>query len=193
MVGEYTKGAGDKMAAVIGHSAVPLDGRFTSVRTSETNLGNLICDIFRHNCRADCALLNSGTFRSVLVPCGPPGPATHVASALLTPQAAAAAAAPPPPCPLSTAPGQNRAGEVGWGSIAMTRRRLRRCRCCLWCLRRSDLLHEPGPITFQTLMQILPMVGVAPQRDARPPVPRPPSPSPSHMREGPRWARVTRA
>jgi 5'-nucleotidase len=33
------------MEEVLGEFAVPLDGRFSSIRTSETNLGNFICDI----------------------------------------------------------------------------------------------------------------------------------------------------
>jgi 5'-nucleotidase len=36
---------GEKMEEVLGEFTVPLDGRFASVRTSETNLGNFICDI----------------------------------------------------------------------------------------------------------------------------------------------------
>lgn len=63
IVGEYMASMGDKMDVVVGHSAVDLDGRFTSVRTSETNLGNLICDLFCQACHADCVIMNSGTFR----------------------------------------------------------------------------------------------------------------------------------
>lgn len=33
------------MEEVLGEFTVPLDGLFASVRTSETNLGNFICDI----------------------------------------------------------------------------------------------------------------------------------------------------
>jgi len=33
------------MNEVLGTLSVPLDGVFSSIRTSETNLGNLICDI----------------------------------------------------------------------------------------------------------------------------------------------------
>jgi len=51
------------MDTVVGESCVELDGRFTSVRTQETNLGNLICDVFLTTCHADCCILNSGTFR----------------------------------------------------------------------------------------------------------------------------------
>lgn len=41
-----------------------LEGRFKCIRTQETNLGDLVCDIMRNATKADCALINSGTFRS---------------------------------------------------------------------------------------------------------------------------------
>ena len=41
-----------------------LEGRFSQIRTRETNLGNLVTDIMRKVTRSDVALLNSGTFRS---------------------------------------------------------------------------------------------------------------------------------
>ena len=41
-----------------------LEGRFSYIRTQETNLGNLVTDIMRRVTRSDIALLNSGTFRS---------------------------------------------------------------------------------------------------------------------------------
>ena len=41
-----------------------LDGRFSHVRTQETNLGNLVADIMRKSTRADAALFNSGSLRS---------------------------------------------------------------------------------------------------------------------------------
>ena len=49
---------------VIGWTNCSLEGRFKCVRTQETNLGDLICDIMRINTRADCVILNSGTLRS---------------------------------------------------------------------------------------------------------------------------------
>ncbi|XP_003390086.2 PREDICTED: 5'-nucleotidase-like isoform X2 [Amphimedon queenslandica] len=48
----------------IGEIGCPLDGRFSSIRSRETNLGNLITDIMRHCTSSDLALLNSGTLRS---------------------------------------------------------------------------------------------------------------------------------
>lgn len=52
-----------KLEKPIGYTAVPLDGRFTTVRTKESNLGNFVCDLMRHYYNADCALMASGTIR----------------------------------------------------------------------------------------------------------------------------------
>ncbi|KAF5300545.1 hypothetical protein FQR65_LT09166 [Abscondita terminalis] len=53
-----------KMDEVLGCFSVPLDGRFTSIRTAESNLGNWVCDIVLAATGADLVILNSGTFRS---------------------------------------------------------------------------------------------------------------------------------
>ena len=53
-----------EMTKELGVFEVELDGRFSSVRTMETNLGNFVCDIMVAATNADCALLNSGTLRS---------------------------------------------------------------------------------------------------------------------------------
>lgn len=49
---------------VVGYSAVELDGLFSTVRNTESNLGSFICDILRTEYDADVSFLNSGTFRS---------------------------------------------------------------------------------------------------------------------------------
>lgn len=49
---------------MLGHMNVELEGRFSYVRTQETNLGNFICDILLEAVNADCAFLNSGSLRS---------------------------------------------------------------------------------------------------------------------------------
>jgi hypothetical protein len=49
---------------VIGESSVPLDARFSEVRTRETNIGSLLCDLMREAVHADCAILNGGTIRA---------------------------------------------------------------------------------------------------------------------------------
>jgi len=72
------------MNVEIGYIDCPLEGRFTQVRTRESNLGeccipaptqhimlcllgNLVADIMRRATKADCAILNSGTLRSDVV------------------------------------------------------------------------------------------------------------------------------
>ena len=49
---------------VIANFEVELEGRFSYVRTSETNLGNFVTDVIRTATKTDCVLLNSGTLRS---------------------------------------------------------------------------------------------------------------------------------
>lgn len=51
------------MGVVLGATLTPLDGRFTTVRTAESNLCDLLCDVLRRACSADVCIMNSGTFR----------------------------------------------------------------------------------------------------------------------------------
>ena len=61
-----------EMCMELGEFECDLDGRFSSIRTSETNLGNFICDIMVASTNADLAILNSGTLRSDAIhPAGP--------------------------------------------------------------------------------------------------------------------------
>lgn len=60
-----------KMEEVLGSFSVELDGRFSSVRTQETNLGNWVCDVVLAATGADLVMINSGTLRSDTV--HPPG------------------------------------------------------------------------------------------------------------------------
>ncbi|KAI9764306.1 MAG: hypothetical protein M1840_008524 [Geoglossum simile] len=60
-----------KLERPIGYTAVPLDGRFTTVRRAESNLGNFICDLMRFYYTADCTIMASGTIRGDQV--YPPG------------------------------------------------------------------------------------------------------------------------
>ncbi|XP_022237436.1 uncharacterized protein LOC106478186 isoform X1 [Limulus polyphemus] len=60
---KYTDVVEGKMDTLLGHFTVDLDGRFTSVRTKETNLGNFICDTMLSSTHSDLAILNSGTLR----------------------------------------------------------------------------------------------------------------------------------
>ena len=61
---EFENVVGNKMDEILGEFSVTLDGKFSSIRTSETNLGNFICDVMLAACEADIAILNSGTLRS---------------------------------------------------------------------------------------------------------------------------------
>ncbi|RWS06235.1 trifunctional nucleotide phosphoesterase protein YfkN-like protein [Dinothrombium tinctorium] len=54
----------EKMDTVLGHFNCDLDGRFSKIRTQETNLGNFIADIMLACTHSDLAILNSGTLRS---------------------------------------------------------------------------------------------------------------------------------
>lgn len=54
----------EKMGKVLGQFNCPLDGRFSSIRKYETNLGNFVTDIMLASTHADLAILNSGTLRS---------------------------------------------------------------------------------------------------------------------------------
>ena len=55
---QYSGVVEGKMNEELGQLSTPLDGRFSSVRTQETNLGNLVTDIMVASLNADCALLN---------------------------------------------------------------------------------------------------------------------------------------
>lgn len=60
-----------KLEKPIGYTCVPLDARFTTVRTQESNLGNFICDLVRCHYQADCCMMAAGTIRGDQV--YPPG------------------------------------------------------------------------------------------------------------------------
>ncbi|KAF2036692.1 Metallo-dependent phosphatase [Setomelanomma holmii] len=47
----------------IGYTAAPLDARFTTVRTKESNIGNFVCDLMRYYYSADCCIMAAGTIR----------------------------------------------------------------------------------------------------------------------------------
>ncbi len=48
-----------------GETLEDLDGRFQTVRTRESNLGNFVCDVWRKAAGADIAILNGGSLRCV--------------------------------------------------------------------------------------------------------------------------------
>lgn len=61
---KYSEVIEGKMDTVLGQFNCDLDGRFASIRTQETNLGNFVCDIMLACTHSDLAILNSGTLRS---------------------------------------------------------------------------------------------------------------------------------
>ncbi|XP_055387201.1 mannosylglucosyl-3-phosphoglycerate phosphatase isoform X2 [Condylostylus longicornis] len=69
---KYSEVIESKMNVVLGNFSVELDGRFSAIRTGETNLGNWICDVILSATGADVVMINSGTFRSDQIhPIGP--------------------------------------------------------------------------------------------------------------------------
>lgn len=71
---KYTATIESKMVQVLGNFSVELDGRFSQIRTAETNLGDWVCDVILSATGADVVIINSGTFRSDQI--HPPGPFT---------------------------------------------------------------------------------------------------------------------
>ncbi|XP_030369481.1 uncharacterized protein LOC115620395 isoform X2 [Scaptodrosophila lebanonensis] len=61
---KYAKFIESKLSDVMGIFSVELEGRFSHVRTQETNLGNWVCDVVLAAVGADVVILNGGTFRS---------------------------------------------------------------------------------------------------------------------------------
>ena len=53
-----------KLEKPIGYTMVPLDGRFVTVRTKESNFANFATDLMRYYYNADCAIMAGGTMRS---------------------------------------------------------------------------------------------------------------------------------
>eukprot|EP00887_Chlorella_sp_A99_P006466 scaffold3.g6466.t1 len=64
IVEHYEALIGTKMDEPLGWTHVDLDARFDTVRTGESNLGNLLADIMRTSLQADAAFFNGGTIRS---------------------------------------------------------------------------------------------------------------------------------
>ncbi|RWS01134.1 trifunctional nucleotide phosphoesterase protein YfkN-like protein [Dinothrombium tinctorium] len=64
LLSKYSVLIEEKMDIVLGHLNCDLEGRFSKVRTQETNLGNFVADIILACTHSDLAILNSGTLRS---------------------------------------------------------------------------------------------------------------------------------
>lgn len=63
MVDRLTSNLKAKLEKPVGYTVTPLDGRFSTVRQRESNLGNFVCDLMRYYYAADCALMAGGTIR----------------------------------------------------------------------------------------------------------------------------------
>lgn len=63
LVAKLTSSLKAKLEKPIGYTVRPLDGRFTTVRQKESNLGNFVCDLMRFYYSADCTLMAGGTMR----------------------------------------------------------------------------------------------------------------------------------
>ncbi|PWY88238.1 Metallo-dependent phosphatase [Aspergillus heteromorphus CBS 117.55] len=63
MVGRLTSSLQAKLEKPIGFTTRALDGRFSTVRQRESNLGNFACDLMRFYYGADCAMMAGGTIR----------------------------------------------------------------------------------------------------------------------------------
>ncbi|KAG9946451.1 Metallo-dependent phosphatase, partial [Aureobasidium melanogenum] len=61
----------NKLQKVVGYTAVPLDCRFSTVRSQESNMGNFVSDLMRYYYGTDCAMIVGGTIRADMV--YPPG------------------------------------------------------------------------------------------------------------------------
>lgn len=71
LVSKLTDSLKRKLETPIGYTAAPLDARFTTVRTKESNIGNFVCDLMRFYYDGDCTLMAAGTIRGDQV--YPPG------------------------------------------------------------------------------------------------------------------------
>ncbi|KAG5980279.1 hypothetical protein E4U55_004185, partial [Claviceps digitariae] len=71
LVASLTSKLTKSLARPIGWTAMPLDARFSTVRTRESNLGNFVCDVMRRYHNADCTIMAAGTIRGDQV--YPPG------------------------------------------------------------------------------------------------------------------------
>lgn len=68
VVDSIRKGQEDILSEVIGTCETYLDGERIPCRTSETGLGDFVCDSIRHVSGADIAVMNGGVFRASLHP-----------------------------------------------------------------------------------------------------------------------------
>ncbi|KAL6708949.1 hypothetical protein ACN47E_002076 [Coniothyrium glycines] len=63
LVEEQTREITKRLDKPVGYTAAPLDARFTTVRTGESNIGNFVCDLMRYYYSTDCCIMAAGTIR----------------------------------------------------------------------------------------------------------------------------------
>ncbi|KAF2652680.1 ser/Thr protein phosphatase family protein [Lophiostoma macrostomum CBS 122681] len=63
VVEKLTRKLREKLDKPIGYTAAPLDARFVTVRTKESNIGNFVCDLMRYYYDTDCCIMAAGTIR----------------------------------------------------------------------------------------------------------------------------------
>ena len=63
---KYKTNMESRLDEVIGCFEVSLEGRFNKIRTGETNLGNFVTDVIASATKADCVILNSGTYLDII-------------------------------------------------------------------------------------------------------------------------------
>ena len=73
LIDEYGGRLNEETGHVIGHTTANLDGERETIRTRETNLGNLLADLARRETGAEVTLVNSGIVRGSVVS----GPVTY--------------------------------------------------------------------------------------------------------------------
>lgn len=64
---KYKTNMESRLDEVIGCFEVSLEGRFNKIRTGETNLGNFVTDVIASATKADCVILNSGTYLDIIL------------------------------------------------------------------------------------------------------------------------------
>ncbi|KAF2642541.1 5'-nucleotidase-like protein [Massarina eburnea CBS 473.64] len=62
-VDKLTRKLREKLDKPVGYTSAPLDARFTTVRTKESNIGNFVCDLMRYYYSAECCIMAAGTIR----------------------------------------------------------------------------------------------------------------------------------
>ncbi len=60
VVRSFESRVGSALEQVIGFTTSDMDARFEVIRSAESNMGNLVCDVLRAATRADMVVVNAG-------------------------------------------------------------------------------------------------------------------------------------